>query len=131
MLADNEKKQYVVVEGYNNNDSLDLDHIKYLLFSSEGRINRSRYWVGSLINTLLVWVLAFVSYFISIWLTLLIMLCFVYPGVMLMIKRAHDRDRSGKFVWLMCVPIVSIWPAFELAFIRGTRGTNSYGPDPL
>lgn len=130
-LPDKEKEQYVVVEGYTDSDALDMDHIKYLLFSSEGRINRRRYWIGYIINMLAGFIVMSICYLISFVLVLLAMLFFAYTGLMLMIKRAHDRDRSGHFIWLMAIPIVSLWPAFEFAFIKGTPGVNRFGPDPL
>jgi len=27
--------------------------------------------------------------------------------------------------------VMLIWPLVELGFLRGTRGSNKYGPDPL
>jgi uncharacterized membrane protein YhaH (DUF805 family) len=72
------------------------------------------------------------------------------------IKRLHDRNRSG---WWMvpffvapglyhqfddrlgdsyalaiiglAVFVVSVWGYVELCFLRGTRGPNGFGPDPL
>jgi uncharacterized membrane protein YhaH (DUF805 family) len=62
------------------------------------------------------------------------------------IKRLHDRDRSG---WWVCVVIVScflalsypplmivvaiggLWILIEMFCLRGTSGTNDYGPNPL
>lgn len=63
------------------------------------------------------------------------------------IKRLHDRDKSGWWLLPMyLVPVVFyvspvmtmvagwavlIWPVVEFGFLRGTRGSNKYGPDPL
>jgi uncharacterized membrane protein YhaH (DUF805 family) len=55
----------------------------------------------------------------------------IWPGVASHVKRAHDRGRSGWFVLLGVVPIVAIWPAIEIAFLRGDVGPNRFGPDPL
>jgi uncharacterized membrane protein YhaH (DUF805 family) len=131
MLAEKDKRRFVVVEGYTDSDPLDFDHLKYLLFSPGGRINRRRYLIGSILNSMLMFVCGMAAFFISQTLMLLVMLLFVYPGLMLMIKRCHDRDRSGHFVWVLAIPFVSLWPAIELAFVRGTRGVNRFGPDPL
>jgi len=49
----------------------------------------------------------------------------------LSVKRAHDLGRSWKFVLLLFVPGVNLWPLFELWLLRGTLGDNPYGPDPL
>ena len=32
---------------------------------------------------------------------------------------------------LYFIPIIQIWPAIELFFLKGTNGENKYGPDPL
>ncbi len=47
-------------------------------------------------------------------------------------KRLHDRDRSGWFQLVMLIPMVGwIWVFVEITWLRGTRGPNRYGPDPL
>jgi uncharacterized membrane protein YhaH (DUF805 family) len=71
-------------------------------------------------------------------------------GVFIGIKRLHDRDKSGWWVlvfyllpavlsaladvsWIFNIAsfAVSIWGLVELGFLRGTIGSNQYGPDPL
>ena len=72
------------------------------------------------------------------------------------VKRLHDRDRSGWWIVLFYVVpgvlggagkgtdgdlaqgilglatlVLSIWGLVELGFLRGTRGPNRFGPDPL
>jgi len=45
--------------------------------------------------------------------------------------RLHDRGRSAWALSAALLPIVgALWLGWELAFRRGTRGTNRYGPDP-
>jgi uncharacterized membrane protein YhaH (DUF805 family) len=57
---------------------------------------------------------------------------FVLPvGIFLAIKRAHDRNRSGWFVLLMFLPLISLWPVVEFLFLPGTQGFNQFGQDPL
>jgi uncharacterized membrane protein YhaH (DUF805 family) len=48
-----------------------------------------------------------------------------------LIKRSHDRDRSGWFILLFLVPLLNLWPLIELLFLRGTIGSNRFGPDPV
>ena len=59
----------------------------------------------------------------------LIAILLFLPGVVLYIKRSHDRNKSGWFTLLMLLPIISFWPLIELWFIKGTDGPNEYG-DP-
>jgi uncharacterized membrane protein YhaH (DUF805 family) len=87
----------------------------------------------------------------------------LWINLALSVKRLHDRDRTGAWVFLqililffavlmiviaiaapgagwartMVWPIgfvalvYSVWLFVELGFLRGTRGPNRFGPDPL
>jgi uncharacterized membrane protein YhaH (DUF805 family) len=78
----------------------------------------------------------------------------IYAGMALGVKRLHDRDKSGWWIVLYYwVPgaldrlstllndvglllsvlafAITIWGLVEIGFLRGTPGTNRYGPDPL
>ncbi len=57
-------------------------------------------------------------------------LIMLVPGILVTIKRAHDRNHSGWFILLCFIPILNLWPAIELGFLAGTNGPNQYGPDP-
>ena len=53
------------------------------------------------------------------------------PMISVAVRRLHDRNKSGWWYWLALIPLVGfiiliVWWATE-----GTRGPNSYGPDPL
>jgi uncharacterized membrane protein YhaH (DUF805 family) len=62
---------------------------------------------------------------------LLSLVILLWPGLALGIKRLHDRNRPGWMIILGYVPLINIWIAVELLFIRGTAGTNRFGADPL
>ncbi len=51
-----------------------------------------------------------------------------------LVKRWHDRDKSGWMVLLILIPIVNIvgviWTFIECGCLDGTLGPNKYGPDP-
>ncbi len=55
----------------------------------------------------------------------------LWPGIALGIKRLHDRDKKGWFIALSYVPLVNLWIAIELLFLKGKEGENTFGPDPL
>jgi uncharacterized membrane protein YhaH (DUF805 family) len=107
---------------------------------------------GKLVQLILDYAIAFIVLFgvmIAIWVSYLAI------GV----KRLHDRDRSGWWIvvfyivpWVLgsvanvadkqgndTVELVAgliglvcvIWGLVELGFLRGTRGPNRFGPDPL
>lgn len=47
-------------------------------------------------------------------------------------KRWHDRNKSAVWVLFAFVPIIGqIWALVELGFIKGTKGHNRFGPDPI
>lgn len=53
-------------------------------------------------------------------------------SVALMVKRCHDRNKSGWWSLLSLVPLVGfIWLIVDLGVMEGTRGPNRFGPDPL
>lgn len=47
------------------------------------------------------------------------------------LKRAHDLNHSWKWLLLLLIPVVNLYPLIKLAFSRGTYGPNKYGEDPL
>jgi uncharacterized membrane protein YhaH (DUF805 family) len=47
-------------------------------------------------------------------------------------KRLHDRGHSGWRLLLIVIPVVGpMWLLIALGLLRGTRGDNQYGDDPL
>ena len=141
----------------------------YLFTSFNSRINRKPYWLGILF-------LAVMSIFLSFGFTLAILNPNGSIGVLagigligflaylasipLVVKRLHDRNKSGHYAWLiygssiigsvidsatrntaemsassliaaLIVVGIGLWFFIELGFFRGTPGPNAYGPDPL
>jgi uncharacterized membrane protein YhaH (DUF805 family) len=57
-------------------------------------------------------------------------LALLLPGLGVTVRRLHDTDRSGFWIFFALVPIVGpimliVWEA-----TAGTPGPNQYGPDP-
>ena len=128
-----------------------------LLFSYQGRINRAKYWIAIVVYIAAMLIAGLVSFALGMMLFLIIAVVIYIPvvisGIMVGIKRLHDRDKSGW--WLLVFYLlpavltwagtaigfymifslaslaVSIWGLVELGFLRGTSGPNQYGPDPL
>jgi len=164
----------------------------WFLFSFNGRINRAKYWLATLI--ILCWMIfvlmilatlatvfgigggplaidavgisasipfgndgpsskaALVTQIVLIPMTLV----FTWSYAAASIKRLHDRNKSGWWVvpyivapslndqfgdWLgdsraapfigLAVFIALIWGFIEMCLLKGTRGPNQFGPDPL
>ncbi len=103
----------------------------YLFTSAEGRISRQQWWIG--VGTLVVILLlsgfllgrdGLVPFIIGILIWL--------AGIMLHIKRCHDRDKSGWWCLLLLIPFVGfIWAVIDLGILPGTIGANRFGLDPL
>ncbi len=99
----------------------------------KGRLNRQRYFLGSLllggagyIVSQIMWMLA-----IPMELWVIFFPFFLYASIILTIKRLHDMDYSGFVVLLCFVPLVSIIIDMMLLFGKGDAGPNKYGDDPL
>jgi uncharacterized membrane protein YhaH (DUF805 family) len=110
-----------------NMGNLDLT---YLFTSPEGRIGRQRWWIGVAIlfgSWLILNALFGVDGLVPFVLSILLMLA----GIMLHIKRFHDRDKSGWWVLILFVPLLGfIWAIIDLGILEGTTGANRFGPDP-
>ncbi|MGH6983651.1 MAG: DUF805 domain-containing protein [Stellaceae bacterium] len=111
-----------------------------LLFAVEGRATRFDYWmrwvlpyfIGALIAAFLDDVLGTVNPTGGVGVIMVIyIIAAVWPNLAVGIKRCHDRGRSGWFLLIGLVPLLNLWLAVELMFLRGTVGLNRFGPDPL
>ena len=112
-----------------------------LLFSFNGRINRGKYWLGTVCLIVVYVVLAVISGaamssdgsmgIVGI-IAMIVYIAMIWPSVALGVKRFHDRDKSGWWVLIAFVPIIGgLWYLIECGFLEGTKGPNKFGPDPL
>ena len=115
-----------------------------ILFSWEARIPRSVFWTYSILIGFLNFILLMTIFFVLTtmfeeeppgYVSLGIQLPFLVTGLLhlsLQVKRWHDRDKSGFWVFLAIIPVIGpIWTFIETGFLPGTVGSNAYGPDPL
>ncbi|MFT3997824.1 MAG: DUF805 domain-containing protein [Asticcacaulis sp.] len=64
-----------------------------------------------------------------LWLALAIPLLWI--GLCLMVKRWHDRGRSGWWLLIGLVPVIGqVWTLIECGFLAGQRTGNRFGPSP-
>jgi len=113
------------------------------LFSLRGRVPRRLYWAtrgisilpfaGAVLVTMSeqagqlgseqVGILAMLmvpTYFLGLWIAL--------AGS---VKRWHDLDKSGWWIFIAMVPVIGgLWELILAGCTRGTRGPNRYGPEP-
>ena len=106
-----------------------------LLFTFDGRIGRKAWWFASVVliaaelsASILDWVLVGRQ---SGVLSLIVGVVSFVATVAICIKRFHDRDKSGWWLLILFVPLVGfVWILIENGFLRGTEGSNRFGPDP-
>ncbi len=125
--------------------------MKSLLFSFQGRLNRAPYWwvhlalagiqfpiMGALFALLVYPAMeaqdmeAIQDASRTMNLFGLLFLPLYWISLAVTVKRCHDRDRSGWFIFIALIPFIgAIWLLIELGFLRGTVGPNRFGSDPL
>ncbi|KQY30153.1 hypothetical protein ASD38_12770 [Caulobacter sp. Root487D2Y] len=132
------------------------------LFSFQGRLRRRDYWLFSFLVIGMVIVL-FVPLIVGFGLNAespwigLIPLVFIWPSLAMMVKRIHDRNKSGWLTLVYWTPsvasnilevfpgenlgpikiglgvvliIIGLWFLIEFGFMDGTQGPNRYGKSP-
>jgi uncharacterized membrane protein YhaH (DUF805 family) len=101
--------------------------------SFDGRLPRRAFWLASL-GLWLAFALLFALLEAALGraATLLLYPPFFFGLAVLLVRRLHDRGRSGRALWALLVPLLGpLWIAVETALRRGTPGDNRYGRDPL
>ena len=106
------------------------------LFSHQGRVGRREYWLIYLLS------LPFVA--AAIWINggidhdpteppgVFALVPTMWSGVVVQIKRWHDRDKSGWWSLINLIPFVgAIWSFVENGCLKGASGPNRFGADPL
>lgn len=122
---------------YEEEDSILYYFIKALKsfgdFSSRAR--RKEYWSYVLVNFILSIVVTILS-FIPLVNLLVWIMCALYglfawlPGLAVTVRRLHDINKSGWFVFVSLIPFVG-WIFMLIMMVQeGTPGYNDYGPDP-
>lgn len=107
--------------------------MKYVLFSYDGRINRTEYWtmgIFPLLGLALLWGLIFVPvlYFfpaISILISVGAFVCLVWGFAATSVKRCHDIGHSGFWTFLYLIPGVALVGLVVLGAWRSS-GPNKY-----
>jgi uncharacterized membrane protein YhaH (DUF805 family) len=141
----------------------------HFLFSLEGRISRSWLWLRWFLPVIAIHVILWIMIAIgaaadsatltTIFLVVWIVFCLLtlWPSIAVMVKRIHDRNKTGWLVLAYWIPAglqtilfvvgisdsaantilnlitaaVGIWFFVEFGCMRGTIGPNQYGPDPV
>jgi LPXTG-motif cell wall-anchored protein len=142
------------------------------VFSANGRISRSQFWLKWSLPVVVLYIVLYGVVFgvaaagnlgAVAAMGIVIVIVFVvllWPNIAIMIKRIHDRNKSGWLALVFYVPwivlsilartvpqtgstnpvivvlgllvfAVGVWFFIEFGCMRGTVGENRYGPDPV
>ena len=113
------------------------------IYTTEGRLNRKRYFKYYIILVLVSTIISFIIGFIISLLTGtadnilfdlftgIVSLATGIGGIMLGVRRLHDLNRNGWFMILLFVPFINLIFLLYLWFAPGTFGDNRFGADPL
>jgi uncharacterized membrane protein YhaH (DUF805 family) len=122
--------------------------IKQILFSFQGRIPRRTFWLWRIVTVMVLVVLfSLIAPLLTVGvdqtaeepglnpiapiLMVILFIPFVWISLALLVKRWHDRDKSGAWVLINLVPLVGpIWSFVECGCLRGSVGHNNFGSDP-
>ena len=119
--------------------------MRFVLFSTDGRINRRQYWLMGVLPILVTAVvLSFLGGAVVTLLELLITgqvtgesgaeilvafgvgLLLFYPTIAVYAKRWHDLNRSGYWTLIFFIPLIGLIGPVVLGLWPGTKGPNSF-----
>jgi uncharacterized membrane protein YhaH (DUF805 family) len=109
---------------------------KYAVFS--GRARRMEYWYFVLFNLIVAIVLALIDTLLGTTtgvssfgiLSGIYSLAVLIPTLAVLVRRLHDIDRTGWWIFINLIPLVGTIVLLVFALTPGTPGSNRYGPDP-
>jgi uncharacterized membrane protein YhaH (DUF805 family) len=122
-----------------------------MLFSANGRIRRSQYWLWAICSGIAIGIVVQILMMVlgvpqamqqailnggqlpaTFWIIELVALVpSLWIGLCLQIKRWHDRGKSGWWVLISFIPVIGwFWALIECGFLDGTQGPNKFGPSP-
>lgn len=105
----------------------------------QGRARRAEYWMFVVFQILVYIAVAIVSMIVSggdtnsaaaSALMGLVTLGLLLPSIAVTVRRLHDTNRTGWWIFISLIPLIGgIW-LFVLTVLDGTPATNRFGPDP-
>jgi uncharacterized membrane protein YhaH (DUF805 family) len=110
-------------------DAIKSGFSNYVTFG--GRAIRSEYWYWVLFIILAEIVTSIIDYGILGYqiTTSLFGLAVFLPGLAVSIRRLHDLDRTGWWIFIVLIPLIGAILLIVWYCSRGTVGPNRFGPD--
>ena len=106
------------------------------LLSMQGRFNRSKYVITTLVITAVTFGAAVAVTVVGMGEDMVgviggaVGLCGQIVIAFVVVKRLHDLNRPGWHFWLLIVPLYNLYLSFVMLLTKGTEGSNQYGADP-
>ena len=103
---------------------------KYAVFN--GRARRKEYWMFFLLNFIIALMLLLFELLVGSGgiIGLMYSLAVLIPGIAVTIRRLHDTDRSGWWIFIGLVPLIGAIVCLILMILDSTPGDNRYGQNP-
>lgn len=103
---------------------------KYAVF--DGRARRQEYWMFFLINIIIAIVISILEGMVGSpgIISTLYSFAVLLPGIAVSVRRLHDTDRSGWWLWISLIPLLGLLVLLFFVIQEGHPGTNQYGPNP-
>jgi uncharacterized membrane protein YhaH (DUF805 family) len=107
---------------------------KYVEFN--GRARRTEYWMFTLFNLIISFVLGFIDGLVGSagehvgLLGLIYALAVLLPSIAVSARRLHDTGRSGWWLLIALVPFIGAIVLLVFMLLDSTPGDNEYGPNP-
>jgi len=104
---------------------------KYAVFS--GRAQRAEYWYFSLFNVIIAAGLGVIGYLIGGYANIfyfIYTLAVLIPGIAVAVRRLHDTNHSGWWIFINLIPIIGIIILIVFLVRDSQPGQNQYGQNP-
>lgn len=104
---------------------------KYAVFG--GRARRTEYWMFTLVNLIVAFVLGFLLAFTGVFgavISYLYSLAVLLPSLAVGARRLHDTGRTGWWLLIGLIPVVGEIILIVFFVQDGQPGQNQYGPNP-
>jgi uncharacterized membrane protein YhaH (DUF805 family) len=102
---------------------------KYAVF--RGRARRREYWYFVLFNLIISIILIIIDYMInSSILVTLYSLGVLIPSIAVTVRRLHDTDRRGWWIFISLIPIIGAIVLLIFMVLDSQKGENRFGPNP-
>ncbi|PIE35958.1 MAG: hypothetical protein CSA54_05045, partial [Gammaproteobacteria bacterium] len=101
------------------------------IFDFEGRSSRAQYWWFVLWYIIITLACGFLTVFLPFFsiVTIIVSIALIIPMLAVSIRRLHDIDRTGWWLLISVVPIISLIIVY-FAVVPGTDGPNRFGDKP-